>query len=276
MIRNIRRIAGKAVSRRFLSSQSIEVSKQEDCIFIIGMKNGPVNSLNLEFLEEIVDVLYSIENNSDCKAVVFASSLKAFSAGFHLNEMLDPDKERLKKFWRAAQNLALAIMKTPLITASAINGSCIAGGCVFSFLSDITVMNSSAKLKIGLSATKMGIVPPEMLLLPLVNLVGYRKAEWYASQSVLLNPVEAKKCGMIQHIVDDEHVFPTTIDIVKKYLAIPDQGRIATKKMLTKKILDKLGTEAYLENETRRFTQSILRPEIQSLIRSHLEGISKS
>lgn len=276
-LHNIKNLSliGKALNGRFCSSKCIEVSNKEDnSIFVMNMSNGPVNSLNLEFMEEIVNVLHDIENNPKCKAVVFASSVRAFSAGFYINEMLNPDRERLRKFWRAAQNLALAIMKTPLVTASAINGSCIAGGCVFSFLSDITVMNSSRKLKIGLSATKMGIVPPNMLLLPLVNLVGQRKAEWFASQSILLDPIQAKECGMVQYIVEKERVLPTAIELVKDYLTIPDGGRIATKKLFTKSILEKLDTEVYLENEVTGFTQSLLKPEIQNLIANHLNGIS--
>lgn len=269
-------LIGKAFHGRFLSSKRIEVSNAVDnSIFVMNMKNGPVNALNLEFIEEIVSVLHDMEKNSECKAIIFASSVKAFSAGFYINEMLNPEKERLRQFWRAAQNLALTIMKTPLVTASAINGSCIAGGCIFSYLSDITVMNSSRKLKIGLSATKMGIVPPEMLLLPLVNLVGHRKAEWFASQSNLLDPVQAKQCGMVQHVVEEDSVLPTTIELVKDYLAIPDAGRIAAKKLFTKSILDKLDTESHLENEITSFIESVLKPETQNLITSHLNGISK-
>ena len=269
-------ILGKAFHRSSLSTKCIEVSnKQESSIFVMNMKNSPVNSLNLEFMEEIVNLIHDMENNPECKAIVFASSMKAFSAGFYINEMLNPDRKRLRHFWGAAQNLALTIMKTPLVTASAMNGSCIAGGCVFSFLSDITVMNSSRKLKIGLSATKMGIVPPEMLLLPLVNLVGQRKAEWFASQSVLLDPFQAQQCGMVQHIVEKDNVLPTTIQLVKDYLAIPEGGRIATKKLFTKSILEKLDTKAYLENEVTSFMQSLSKPEIQNLITSHLNGISK-
>lgn len=275
-IKILKNLGGISVCKRYFATQQrLTISKHEDDIYAIEMQNGPVNALNLEFMRDLVHAIKSLENNADCKAIIFSSFRKAFSAGFFLNEMLDPDTKRLKEFWKSAQNLALTIMKTPLITASAINGSCIAGGCVFSFLSDITVMNRSDDLRIGLSATKMGILPPEMLLMPLINLVGHRKAEMYASQSILLNPADAKESGMVQYIADGKDVLPLTVNLIKEYIAIPQDGRIASKKLFTKRILDELDTKESLNNEVETFSKSLLSPEVQSMIRSHLEGISR-
>ena len=164
----------------------VDISNISSNIFSIGMKKAPVNSLSMEFMEELTHCIKYLEETESCKAIVFTSQMKTFSAGFDINEFLTPNFERLERFWGAAQMLALTILKTPLVTASAINGSCIAGGCVFAFLSDISVMNNNETLRIGLSATKMGIPPPELLLLPMINLVGHRNTELLASQSMLI------------------------------------------------------------------------------------------
>jgi len=272
----MQQLIGRFVRIRQMSSYKyIDVSNLSGNIFSIGMNKAPVNSLSLEFMEELKLCIKHLEQSESCKAIVFTSQRKAFSAGFDINEFVNPKLERLKRFWGAAQDLALTLLKTPLVTASAINGSCIAGGCVFAFLSDISVMNHNESLRIGLSATKMGIAPPELLLFPMIHLVGHRKTELLASQSVMLSPVKAKEIGLIQTTTDADNVVPKTIQIVESYLAIPETGRVTTKQIFNKEMLAKLDTKENLIKETEKFTAILRTAEIQNLIEIHLQNIKK-
>uniref|UniRef100_A0A7M5XAJ3 Uncharacterized protein n=1 Tax=Clytia hemisphaerica TaxID=252671 RepID=A0A7M5XAJ3_9CNID len=253
----------------------VDIEKRAEKIYSINLRNKPVNALGLEFMVDIANALKELERNDDCKAVMFVSNLETFSAGFQSNELLTQDLKRMESFWSTAQNLGLSILKTPLITASAVEGSCIAGGCYFPFLSDISVMSSSDKLRIGIAATRMGIVPPKILLLPLQNLVGFRKAEFYASRSILLKPEEAHKCGMIQTVVPRSEVLKTAINQINLYLQIPESGLLENKRLFNAKILQEIDNESFLKAEVKDFCDRLQEPETQQKMQSHFDKFSK-
>ena len=79
------------------SSPSVSV-ENETGIAIVSLNKPPVNSLGLEFMQDIISAIDSVEK--EAKGLILTSSNKSiFCAGLDLNEMYKPDETRLRDFW---------------------------------------------------------------------------------------------------------------------------------------------------------------------------------
>ena len=79
------------------SSPSVTIEKVDD-LAIVSLNKPPVNSLGLEFMQDIIAAIDKVENES--KGMILTSSNKSiFCAGLDLKEMYKPNEERLRDFW---------------------------------------------------------------------------------------------------------------------------------------------------------------------------------
>ena len=77
---------------REMSTVEMDTSKPNG-IFVMSLNRPPVNSLGLEFINDILASLDRVEKES--KGLVLTSSLKSvFCAGLDLTEMYNPDDKR--------------------------------------------------------------------------------------------------------------------------------------------------------------------------------------
>lgn len=85
------------------------------------MARAPVNSLNLELINELKKALEdSLDKNS--KGIILTSSLPTvFSAGLDIMEMYKPDMKRCAEFWHSLQELWLTLYGLSVPVAAAIN-----------------------------------------------------------------------------------------------------------------------------------------------------------
>ena len=76
------------------AAQQVEVDKStDDGISILNLNRPPVNSLNLEFMQELIVAIDDAEKNS--RGLILSSTNKSiFSAGLDLKEMHQPDVKR--------------------------------------------------------------------------------------------------------------------------------------------------------------------------------------
>ena len=85
------------------------------------MARAPVNSLNLEFLNELTTTLNEVKKQKT-KGIVLTSSLPTiFSAGLDIMEMCKPDISRCTQFWNALQDFWLTLYGLEIPIAAAIN-----------------------------------------------------------------------------------------------------------------------------------------------------------
>lgn len=113
-IQFINRNVGFGAHVRHMSSfklVNLEINK-ESGIAIAEMNRPPVNSLNLELLNDLVHAIEMAENNKCLGMVLTSSSNSVFSAGLDIMEMYDPKPDRLKMFWTTLQ-VRLASIKCP-------------------------------------------------------------------------------------------------------------------------------------------------------------------
>ena len=84
--------------RMSMSSSPSVIIEKENGLAIVSLNKPPVNSLGLEFMQDIITAIDTVEK--DAKGLILTSANKSiFCAGLDLKEMYKPDETRLREFW---------------------------------------------------------------------------------------------------------------------------------------------------------------------------------
>ena len=118
----------------------------EDTVAVVTMNSGE-NRLNQKFLEAFLDVLDSIESDTQAGALVVRSAHdKIWSNGADLDWLL-PAVQRegtqvAEEFLKTCMTCFRRILTYPMITVAAINGHVFAGGAIMACAFDFRFMRS--------------------------------------------------------------------------------------------------------------------------------------
>ncbi|GIX94315.1 enoyl-CoA delta isomerase 1, mitochondrial [Caerostris extrusa] len=235
------------------------------------MKKPPVNSLNLEFLQKLTEVVKDLEDRKFRGLILTSDLPKVFCAGLDITELYNPQKERLEKFWEAFQIFWKTLYITPLITIAAVNGHAPAGGCVFALSCDHTIMVKS-KCFIGLNETLLGFAAPKWVQLMLINACGNRKAEYALKMSKLFTPEEALESNIVHELVDSpSQLLPKAEEAMDLWLKVPALGLQMTKLSLRKSFVDDL--ISYEKEDVDDVVKTFLQDETQKILENYLESL---
>ncbi len=118
----------------------------EDRVAVVTLNNGE-NRFNPDFINEYLDILDRIENETDALTLVVTSGHeKIFSNGIDLDWLLpviqNKDGKVSKAFFYLLNKLFRKTLTYPLITIAAMNGHAFAGGAIWSCAFDFRFMRS--------------------------------------------------------------------------------------------------------------------------------------
>ncbi|XP_031554505.1 enoyl-CoA delta isomerase 1, mitochondrial-like [Actinia tenebrosa] len=282
LFRNARINAGKIpcrskihLIRRWLSSTT---SLQDPMIYTqyspcgqiatVELNRPPVNSFSMQFMEEIIRTLESIEKNNKCRGIVFTSKIpNVFCAGLDLNEVLHSSKGTLVVFRKRFQEMWTLLYGSSLVTMAAIKGHAIAGGCVLSLTCDVSVM--SPGYKIGLPELSLGLYLAPWMSGTLINAVGQSKAEKIIYNAEVMSSEQAAAIGLIHKVEPIDNVLPEVHREMKTWLSVPDESRKLTKARHRKQLLDLL--QRTKEEDIEMFVARVTSEETRKQIATRLK-----
>ncbi|GIY02792.1 enoyl-CoA delta isomerase 1, mitochondrial [Caerostris extrusa] len=235
------------------------------------MQRPPVNSLNLELLEQITAAIKDLEKKKFRGMILSSNSPTVFSAGLDITEMYKPKEERLRKFWVALQTMWKTLYLTPMVTIAAINGHAPAGGCLVSLSCDHSIMVKS-RASIGLNETMLGIVAPKWFRAVYINSLGFRKAEHALKLGKMFTPEEAQKLGLVNELVDSpSDVLSKAQEELDRFMKIPAAALQMTKLSLRKPHVDEL--ISYEKQELEEIVYFVSQEETQKLLGKYFESL---
>ncbi|XP_047358931.1 enoyl-CoA delta isomerase 1, mitochondrial-like [Vespa velutina] len=267
------------IKQRFIRNYAsgkklLEIAEDQNTgIHIISMARPPVNSLNLELLEELKTSLIEAQK-SNCKGIILTSSLPAvFSAGLDIMELYKPDIERLTAYWRTLQDTWMTLYGLEIPIAAAINGASPAGGCLLAISCEYRVF-VDGKHTIGFNETQLGIIAPQWFIDLFVNTIGYRHAELALLRGTLFYPNEALNIGLVDELANDK---AEAIKKCQKYISSYDrilkQARNITKLKLREKLISWL--QEHREIELNNIKQFIQLANIQKSLHAYIETLKQ-
>lgn len=248
--------------------EEFDVSTDEDTgIAILRMQKKPVNTLSLQTLMNLNIALEKLEQDRRYNGLIITSVIpKLFCAGLELTEL------NIRELWRALQEFWIKLYGSRLATVAAINGHCIAGGCLIALCCDHRVM-ASGPYKIGLNESQLGIEAPLWLMDTMVNTVGQRIGERALKLGELFLPDEALEIGLVDEVVPDSEVLESARHEMKKWLNVPGYARQLTKEALRKPTLERMIAR---KEESLDYIGNLLSMDVtQEVLRNYFNSLKK-
>jgi enoyl-CoA hydratase/carnithine racemase len=211
-----------------------------------------LNSLTFEVYEELRDLFFDLQRESDVRSVIVTGEGRGFCSGGDqhaiIKELFAREMPALLEFTRMTCDLIrnIRMLKKPVIAA--VNGTAAGAGAVIALACDLRVASDKAKLaflftKVGLAGADMGAA----YLLPRV--VGLSRATEILMLGEVLDAATAEKYGIYNRVVPTEKVLEEAFAMAKRLADGPTFALGVTKELLNAEMnMDLFGA---LENEAR-------------------------
>lgn len=160
------------------------------------------NALNAQFVVEIKEALDTLENDKNCKVVVFKSTSSSFCAGADLQYLQNLQTFTFEENLEDSRNLMELFTKIytyPKIVIAQIEGHAIAGGCGLATVCDFAYSVEEAQF--GYTEVKIGFIPA-IVKVVLLRKIGEAKAKELLLTGKLISATEAEKYGIINQVFD--------------------------------------------------------------------------
>ncbi len=188
--------------------------EKKDGVGKIIINRPPLNILNIECIEEMIQALDGLGTDDGVKVVVVtAAGSKAFSAGV---EVADHLGDKLPKMVEVFTQLFVSLVEVDKPTIAVVNGVALGGGCEVVIGCDMAIAAESARL--GQPEIKLGTYPPPASVL-LPRIIGRRKAFEIILSGDAIDAKEAERIGLINKAVPDAELAAAADAFVKRFTA---------------------------------------------------------
>ena len=166
----------------------------------VGLRNPPLNVIDIPMMEELAQVLAEIETQSSTTVIVICGEGKAFSAGVDIGAHT-PDKVEamLAKF----HGVIRALVATRKVTVAAVHGLCLGGGAELAMVCDMAYTSDDAEW--GFPEIKLACFPP-VACTALASLVGQKRAAEMILTGRSITGREAAEIGLATRAVPDHQL----------------------------------------------------------------------
>ena len=160
-----------------------------------------LNALNVDTLVELKDVIQSVYDDSDIKAVIITGSgSKAFAAGADISEISELDQSQGLKFSEFVQHVFQLVEECPKPVIAAVNGFALGGGCELAMACHIRIALKSAKF--GQPEVNLGILPGYGGTQRLPALIGKSRALELMLTGEIIKAEKALQFGLVNYLAE--------------------------------------------------------------------------
>lgn len=192
-----------------------------------------LNAIDFDTMEEIEELLDSLENNSDIRVFILSGNGNDhFTSGGDLQKFSKLTNENDGRLMaRRMSQILERIEALECWTIACINGNAYGGGCEITLAFDFRIASNNARL--GFTQGRFYLPPGWGGMTRLVEFVGRSTAlEWFGSQAII-NAETAQMHGLTNHIVSSGQLESFTVDFAQK-LCSNDRSYIGSIKSLAR------------------------------------------
>jgi len=195
----------------------------EDGIIIATMAHGKNNSITLDLLRQLKDIVTRVNTQDEIKGIVLTGSGKTFSSGFDLPIFLGfKDIKEAVDFYIDEEDCMLELFTCKKPVVAAVNGSAVAGGMILTMACDWRIMKNHPKLKMGMSEIKIGVplsVTQSWIMRFGLGSNRLFRDVMYLSEMYDVN--RAKELGLIDEIVEEDQLIIRAKEIIGNFMGQP-------------------------------------------------------
>lgn len=246
-----------------MKSNTIKIENR-GAVAILSLNRPEVfHSFNREMSHALLEALSTAEEDNNIRAIIITGSGKAFSAGQDLTEATAVDGPTIENILNEHYNplvRSIRSMNKPIIAA--VNGIAAGAGANLALCCDIILASNQSSFIQAFS--KIGLIPDTGGTFFLPRMIGFHRAMAYMMTAEKMNAQEAKDCGLVFKIFDDQNFLEECIGFATNLANMPTRALALTKKALnisfSNTMDQQLGVELLLQieaSQTHDFKEGI-------------------
>lgn len=181
----------------------VEYLEQEDHGIVVFGINRPkaMNALSKNLVKNLTSAIDAVKFDKTVRVLIIRSHAKgAFCAGADLKERAKMTPAEVGPFVAKGREIIGAWDKLGMPVIAAIDGVALGGGLEMALACDLRVASTDAKL--GLTETRLAIIPGGGGTQRLPRVIGPAKARELIYTARVLGGAEAERIGLVNHCVD--------------------------------------------------------------------------
>lgn len=227
------------------------VVEYRDAVAVAKLNRGVTNALDPELVNELGEVLRTIEQDSGVNGLVLASaSDKFFSIGFDLPKLFEFPRPEFEKFFGLFNRVCLSLYTLSKPTVAAITGHATAGGCILALCCDYRFIAAGRKL-MGLNEIKLGVPIPCLPDSILRYVVGVRNARDIIDSGEFYESAACLKMGLVDEVLPIEEVLTRAVEKARSVGSSPREAFALTKRSRVEEVERRVLTDS--EEQDRVF-----------------------
>ena len=246
-----------------MKSNTIKIENRR-AVAILSLNRPEVfHSFNREMSHALLEALSTAEEDNNIRAIIITGSGKAFSAGQDLTEATAVDGPTIENILNEHYNplvRSIRSMNKPIIAA--VNGIAAGAGANLALCCDIILASNQSSFIQAFS--KIGLIPDTGGTFFLPRMIGFHRAMAYMMTAEKMSAQEAKDCGLVFKIFDDQNFLEECIGFATNLANMPTRALALTKKALNISLSNtmdqQLGVELLLQieaSQTHDFKEGI-------------------
>ncbi len=190
------------------------------------LNRPPLNILTLSIIEELIESLDFLAEQTDVKAVVLGANGKVFCAGV---DVADHIPARVEPMIRDFGRLFTRLRTFPAPTIAVVQGAALGGGTELAVACDMVVAAASARF--GQPEIKLGVFPPVAAAL-FPRFIGYQQAARLLFSGEVITAAEAAQLGLVTYTVADEELAEKLEEVLAQLRGLSAAALRMTKRAL--------------------------------------------
>ena len=200
------------------STTTLTVERAETGVVTITLDRPPVNAVNPQLIDDVLDVLDMLAEDPSARAILFRGAGGRWCAGADIGVMSDHTRSTYRKMRRQIEiEDALERLEKPVVVA--IEKFALGGGAELALACDVRVMGEGAVF--GLPEASLGLLPGAGGTQRLTRLVGTARAFWMMATGAKLPAAQALEYGLVNEVVPDDAVVTRARAIAEQFAAGP-------------------------------------------------------
>ena len=220
----------KSVKNVITNNQSTDLKSEMQSAFTLDVRDDGVailtmdvpgesmNTLKVEFAEQINTVLEQINADSSIKGVVVISGKdNSFVAGADISMLAACESAQdATTIAKGGQDMFQRIEDMPVTFVAAIHGPALGGGLELALACHYRVCSDDAKTQLGLPEVQLGLLPGSGGTQRLPKLISVQQAMKMMLTGASVRAKQAKKYGIVDDMVPQSILLDVAIEMAKK------------------------------------------------------------
>jgi enoyl-CoA hydratase/carnithine racemase len=244
----------------------VVLSRADDRVVTLRLDRPPVNALNFQVWDELLEVATLLATDAEAGAVVLWGGERMFAAGADIKAMAGESFQSFALRAGVLQEALRAVARLPQVVIAAVTGYALGGGCELALTADFRFAATDAKL--GQPEILLGIIPGAGGTQRLPRLVGVQRARELVYSGRIVDAAEALDIGLVDRVCSPDEVYDAALEQARTYARGPFALRLA------KQAIDQgmgLDLDAALRLETALFTACFATDDREIGMRSFIE-----